>query len=95
MESLPFRHEDLSDVRGLAEVEEGELATVLGRIVRVRERGARRRNLRIVVADIEDRHGARAGLVWFNQAFLVRTLEPGVDRRWPAVTRGAARPASS
>ena len=95
LETLPFRHEDLSDVKGLAEVEEGELATVLGRVLRVRERGARRRNLRIVVGRDRGPPRRAGGLVWFNQAFLRAHLEPGVDRCWPAATRAAAPPAWS
>ena len=93
LESLPFRHEDLSNVRGLAEVEEGELATVLGRILRVRERGARRRNLRIVVADIEDRHAAGGPRLVTRPSWCAPS-SPGRSC-WPAGTRAAAPPASS
>ena len=45
-------------------------------------------------AEIEDRHGARAGLVWFNQAFLLGAGARSVCS-WPAATRGAARTAWS
>ena len=72
----PRRYSDYSEgVRTLAELGPGE-STVQVRVVSVRERPTRRRNLRIVEAVIRD-ESASATAIWFNQRHLARQLEAG------------------
>ena len=59
----------------LAALTVGE-ATVRVRVVSVRERPTRRRNLRIVEAVVRDESGT-ATAIWFNQRHLARQLEAG------------------
>lgn len=88
LDALPFRYEDLREIRPLAEalLSGEEEITVLGRIGAVRERPTRRRGLRIVSTTLEDETG-RIGVIWFNQRHLVRVLEPGAL----LVVRGTVR----
>jgi ATP-dependent DNA helicase RecG len=87
LEALPFRFEDFSTVQALEGLEAGEEATVLVRVRSVAERRTSRRNLRIVSAAVSDAHGGDADVVWFNQRYLARTLEPGML----LLVRGEAR----
>ncbi len=77
LEHVPFRHEDFRDSARLADVKPGEEATVVVTIDRVRLRPTRRRNLAIVEARVHDDSGS-AMLVWFNQRYLLKSLEPGM-----------------
>ncbi|MEY4226283.1 MAG: ATP-dependent helicase RecG [Actinomycetota bacterium] len=78
LEALPFRFEDLRQVRPIAEAILGGEAdvTVIGRVGAIRERPTRRRGLRILQTTLSDETGSIT-LTWFNQRQLARTLEPG------------------
>ena len=52
--------------------------TVLATVESVSERRTSRRNLRIIQARVSDASGGVATLSWFNQRYLLRTLEPGM-----------------
>jgi ATP-dependent DNA helicase RecG len=58
------------------ELHPGDIATVRGRVEWVRERPTRRRNLRVITAQVVDETGGVTA-VWFNQRHLTRVLEPG------------------
>jgi ATP-dependent DNA helicase RecG len=79
LEALPFRFEDFSALHPLAGLAPGQEAAVLVRVESVRQRPTSRRNLVIVQADVSDAAGGagRAAITWFNQRYLLRTLEPG------------------
>jgi ATP-dependent DNA helicase RecG len=87
LEALPFRFDDFSAVQPLATLAAGAEATVLVTIEAVSERRTSRRNLRIVSARVSDAMGGEAVLTWFNQRYLLRTLEPGML----LLARGEAR----
>mgnify|MGYP000026378840 CR=1 FL=1 len=73
---VPFDYLDRSAVRTLGELRLGEEATVAVAVRSARVRPTRRRNLRIVEAQVSDGTGA-VKAVWFNQAWLVDRLKPG------------------
>ena len=73
---LPHGYRDRSNVLRIGELRIGEEATVLVEVRKARVRPTRRRNLRIVEADVADGSGATKA-VWFNQAWLVERLRPG------------------
>ncbi len=89
LEALPFRFDDFSRVVSLSSLRGGEEATVLVTIEGVGERRTSRRNLRIIYAAVHDGQGARGRVTWFNQRYLLRTLEPGML----LLVRGEARSA--
>ena len=73
---LPHGYRDRSNVLKIGELRIGEEATVLVEVRKARVRPTRRRNLRIVEADVADDSGVTKA-VWFNQAWLVERLRPG------------------
>ncbi|MET0729725.1 MAG: ATP-dependent DNA helicase RecG, partial [Solirubrobacterales bacterium] len=73
---LPHGYRDRADVREIAELRIGEQATVLAEVRSARLRPTRRRNLRIVEANVADSSGPMKA-VWFNQAWLVEQLKEG------------------
>jgi ATP-dependent DNA helicase RecG len=77
LENLPFRFDDFTQVQPLALLPPGD-ATVLATVESVSERRTSRRNLRIIQARVSDATGGLATLSWFNQRYLLRTLEPGM-----------------
>ncbi len=74
---VPHGYRDHSTTRKLGELRLGEEATVIAEVRSARMRPTRRRNLRIVEATVADETGA-VKAVWFNQAYLVEKLHPGV-----------------
>ena len=72
---FPHRHDDFTAVRKIAQVVPGETQTVIATVWEVTETGrGRSRNAQAVLGD--DTGNIR--VVWFNQAYLVRTLKPGM-----------------
>ncbi len=73
---VPHGYRDRTDVREVAELRIGEQATVLVQVRSARVRPTRRRNLRIVEAEVADASGPLKA-VWFNQAWVAERLLPG------------------
>ena len=87
--TLPHRYEDRSNPRAIGTLREpGEVVTIGGRLLHLRERRARNRRLRLVEAVVDDGTGA-VPVVWFNQPYLAGTLSAG-GRVW---LHGPLRPA--
>ena len=77
LETPPRAFRDFGDdVEALADVQPGREVTVRCRVESVHERPTRRRNLRIVQAQVRDDSGY-ATAVWFNQRYLLHALSPG------------------
>ena len=76
LEAVPFRHDDFREHGLLANLPIGEEATLVVTIEGVRVRPTRRRNLVIVEARVRDESGPGV-LVWFNQRYLAKQLQPG------------------
>ena len=71
---FPHRHDDFTNVRKISEVAPGETQTVKATIWEVSETGqGRRRNAQAILGD----ETGNIRVVWFNQAYLTRTLKPG------------------
>jgi ATP-dependent DNA helicase RecG len=73
---LPHGYRDRSNVLRIGELRIGEEATMAVEVRKARVRPTRRRNLRIVEADVADVSGSTKA-VWFNQAWLLERLRPG------------------
>ena len=78
LEHLPTRYLTYDDARPLGNLAIDEEATVRVRVDRIAVRPTRRRRLRIVEANVSDGTGA-AVAVWFNQEWLLKALEPGME----------------
>jgi ATP-dependent DNA helicase RecG len=76
-EHIPRDFLDWQEASGFAALMTGEEATVTCTVERARLRPTRRRNLKIVEAQVRDESGSRVTAIWFNQAYLVDQLKPG------------------
>jgi ATP-dependent DNA helicase RecG len=70
----PFRYDDYSLISKIGRVQEGEIVTVRGEILEIKNQYARR--FTIQRARIQDETGAIEA-VWFNQPYIARNLTQG------------------
>ena len=75
---FPFRYDDFSEVKKISEVELGEVVSVQGKIIEIKNIRSWKRKMNITEALIEDETSAIKA-VWFNQPFLVRNLKKGAN----------------
>ncbi len=73
----PRRYEDFTERKAIAELRLGEEATIRATVVRVSAHRTARRRVNLVEATVRD-DTAGVIAVWFNQAWLAKTLEPGM-----------------
>src|SRR5450759_3878130 len=73
----PFRYEDRRNVKSIAELAPGEMATVIAEVRDSRVTGLQRRNVGLFQATFGD--GSRQVLIgkWFHGAYLKDVLAPG------------------
>jgi ATP-dependent DNA helicase RecG len=74
----PFRYEDRSNVKTIAQLAPGEMATVLVGVQSAHLRGFRRRNIGLFEAIFKDESGQRLLAKWFHGGYLVDRFLPGV-----------------
>src|SRR5579884_2578497 len=75
---VPFRYEDRSNVKTIAQLAPGEMATVIAEVKSAKLAGFRRRSLGLFEAAFAD--GSRERLVakWFHASYLEDRLKAGV-----------------
>ncbi len=73
----PFRYEDRSNLKTIAQLAPGEMATVLGEVRQARTAGFRKRNLGLFEMHLGD--SSKVGLIakWFHGAYLESVFAPG------------------
>src|SRR4029077_2760875 len=74
---VPFRYEDRSNVKTIAQLAPGEMATVVADVRTARVVGFRRRNLGLFEASFTDSSRGVLHAKWFHGEYLAKTLEPG------------------
>ncbi len=75
---FPFRYDDFSEVKKISEVSLGEVVSVRGKILDIRNIRTWKKKMNLTEALVEDDSGAIKA-VWFNQPFLVRNLSAGAN----------------
>lgn len=75
---VPFRYDDYSCVKKIAEVRAGETVTVVGMVQSIQMRPAKNRRMKLVEATIVDETG-ELSVVWFNQDYLIQSIRPGME----------------
>ncbi|MFA7169541.1 MAG: ATP-dependent DNA helicase RecG [Candidatus Paceibacterota bacterium] len=75
---FPFRYDDFSDFKMIKDVEVGEVVSIKGEIVEIRNVRTRRRNMTLTEAAVEDDSGV-IQVVWFNQPFITNNLKAGMS----------------
>lgn len=74
---FPFRYDDFSKIIPIAELQPNQPATIQGIVKKIGLRRTFRQKLVLVEAIIvDDTGGVRA--LWFNQAYLLKVLKPGM-----------------
>src|SRR3984893_4089657 len=73
----PFRYEDRTNVKTIAQLAPGEMATVIAKVQSAHLRGFRRRNLGLFEAIFKDASKDRLLAKWFHGGYLVAHLPPG------------------
>lgn len=74
---VPFRYEDRSNTKTIAQLAPGEMATVVAEVRSAGVAGFRRRNLGLFEASFTDVSRAVLKAKWFHAEYLAKTLEPG------------------
>ena len=74
----PFRYEDRSNVKSIAQLAPGEMATVIAEVQSAHLSGFKRRNLGLFEAIFKDSSGERLLTKWFHGGYLVDRFLPGL-----------------
>ncbi|MCL5017138.1 MAG: ATP-dependent DNA helicase RecG, partial [Patescibacteria group bacterium] len=75
---FPFRYDDFSKIIPIAELLPNQPATIHGVVQKIGLRRTFKKHLVLVEAIIVDESGG-VRAVWFNQAYLLKTLKPGTQ----------------
>jgi ATP-dependent DNA helicase RecG len=74
----PFRYEDRTNIKTIAQLAPGEMATVIADVQSAHLRGFRRRNIGLFEAIFKDVSKERLLTKWFHGGYLVDRFLPGV-----------------
>ncbi|PIZ98971.1 MAG: DNA helicase RecG, partial [Candidatus Levybacteria bacterium CG_4_10_14_0_2_um_filter_35_8] len=69
---FPFRYDNFSIISKIANVQEGEVVTVKGKVVEIKNEYTKRAK-RIQKAKVKDETGI-IDVIWFNQPFLLKSI---------------------
>ena len=75
---VPFRYEDRSNVKTIAQLAPGEMATVIADVRSARLSGFKRRNLGMFEARLSDSSRAILVCKWFHGGYLQNVLAEGM-----------------
>ena len=73
---LPFRYDDFSAHRPIAELKDGETVNVIGTIDLIQNKRSAHHKMQITEALVRDDSGYLK-VIWFNQSFITRNLKVG------------------
>ena len=74
----PFRYEDRRNVKSIAQLAPGEMATVVATVDTARVSGFQRRRLGLFEASFTDGSGRRLTAKWFHGGYLANVFAPGM-----------------
>ena len=77
---FPFRYDDFSEMRSIAELFNGQIATIQGTAIKVKSVRTWKKKMYITEAQIQDETGIIKA-VWFNQPYISDTLTEGKNVR--------------
>ncbi len=77
---FPFRYDDFSEMRSIAELYSGRIATIQGTAIKVKSIRTWKKKMYITEAQIQDETGVIKA-VWFNQPYISDTLTEGKNVR--------------
>ena len=91
---LPLRYEDRSNLKPIAQLAPGEMATVIAEVRTARVAAFKRRNLGLFEATFGDGSGATLHGKWFHGGYLPTCSCPGFASRCSEKSSSTATPAS-
>src|SRR6266849_1449132 len=77
LSSFPFRYEDRSNMKTIAQLAPGEMATVIVEVRSAKLAGFRRKNLGLFEATFTDASRATLAAKWFHGGYLAGVFSPG------------------
>ncbi len=73
---FPARYTDISQVKKISELAPGEVATVFGKVSKLKTKKAFRSKIPMAEGEIEDLSG-KIKIIWYNQAYLAKMIHEG------------------
>ena len=73
---FPVRYSDISEVKNIADLVAGDMATVYGKVSKLKTKKAFRSRIPMAEGEIEDLSG-KIKITWFNQAYLAKMIREG------------------
>jgi ATP-dependent DNA helicase RecG len=73
---FPVRYSDISEIKKIADLTPGDMATVYGKISKLKTKKAFRSGIPMAEGEIEDLSG-KIKITWFNQAYLAKMIKDG------------------
>ena len=73
---FPVRYSDISEVKRIADLVGGDVATVYGKVSKLKTKKAFRSKMPMGEGEIEDLSG-KIKIIWFNQAYLAKMIHSG------------------
>ena len=73
---FPLRYSDMSVVKNVAELVPGDMATVYGKVSKLKTKKGFRSKIPMAEGEIEDLSG-KIKIIWFNQAYLAKMIKNG------------------
>ncbi|MEI6281042.1 MAG: ATP-dependent DNA helicase RecG [bacterium] len=73
---FPVRYSDISEVKNIAELTSGDMATVYGKVSKLKTKKAFHSGIPMAEGEIEDLSG-KMKITWFNQAYLAKMIHDG------------------
>jgi len=73
---FPVRYSEISEVRKVSELVLGDMATIYGKVSKLKTKKAFRSNIPMGEGEIEDFSG-KIKIIWFNQAYLAKMIHEG------------------
>ena len=85
---FPVRYSDISEVKNIADLVAGDMATVYGKVSKLKTKKAFRSGIPMAEGEIEDLSG-KIKITWFNQAYLAKMIKEGENVKLTGkVTKG-------
>jgi ATP-dependent DNA helicase RecG len=73
---FPVRYSDMSELKQIINLKAGEVATVYGKVSKLKTKKAFRSGIPMGEGEIEDLSG-KIKITWFNQAYLAKMIKSG------------------
>lgn len=73
---FPVRYSDISEIKKISELISGDLATICGKISKLKTKKAFKSKMAMAEGEIEDLSG-KIKVTWFNQAYLAKMIKNG------------------